>query len=930
MLSGTKLGRYEIRQKIGAGGMGEVYLAHDEQLDRKVALKVLLPEFCCDTERTNRFKLEAKAASALNHPNIITIYEVGIEDERLFIATELVDGITLRDRINSGEMTYLEAVKIGEQVADALSVAHDAHIVHRDIKPDNIMIRKDGIVKILDFGLAKPIFEQKVGAEDETVRLVQTQPGMVMGSVRYMSPEQARGKETDERTDVWSLGVVLYESLTGRNPFEGETVSDSLAAVIHLEPAPLEDVPEELQRIVRKALKKKSTERYQSIKDMALDLKDLRSEVEHQSGESRVSQFSKTVSVKKIDTDETQTLLHQTISADHHTREQREIAKTGERTSESRPKRSWLFPLTILLSAAILAFGGIYHLPKLFGSTAPVFQSIQSSRLTDNGTAHMAELSPDGKFVVFISSQDGKESLAVRQVVNGNIIQLVQPTMANFYPPAFAPDGDSVYYVTIEKGIGTLYQIPTLGGEIKKIIVDVDSKVTFAPDGKRLAFIRHNPTEGGDTLVIADSDGQNPQNFLLTKELNCDQFVGVDWTPDGESILVGMVKHKSELNQKLLLTRVALSDKQTMVVGEKGWLGVRGFEWLRDGSGIVLVGKANAGENSQVWHVSFPAGEVRQITNDTTEYGSVSVSKDGDLMVVTRIDVISSLWSRVPQTGEMRQLIAENKNLLGYWGISQMPDGKILFVKQTGKEVNIFSVEENGSNEKQLTAGSAYNQNPFATPDGKYIVFNSNRSGLFSVWRINADGSNPLQLTNTSGVFDSQPQISKDSRSVIFMRSTSDQGKTRLMKVSIDGGEAVPLLPETRKSEFFPRLSPDGKQLAYHSFEYDQANPNIEPKVTIVGFDGEQIDKSVKELESSITPEFKFSPDGKSLTYLNKSGIDNLWGQSLEDKRNEKPLTDFSSGNISNFAWANDGKKLFIVRAIFNSDVILIKDNAKN
>jgi eukaryotic-like serine/threonine-protein kinase len=331
MLSGTKLGRYEIRQKIGAGGMGEVYMAHDSQLDRKVALKVLLPEFCCDEERTNRFKLEAKAASALNHPNIITIYEVGIEDERLFIATEFVDGITLRDRINSGEMTYLEAIKIAEQVGDALAVAHEAHIVHRDIKPDNIMIRKDGIVKILDFGLAKPIFEQRVGAEDETIRLVKTQPGMVMGSVRYMSPEQARGKDTDERTDVWSLGVVLYETLTGKNPFEGETVSDSLAAVIHVEPAPLEDVPEELQRIVRKALRKKSAERYQSIKDLALDLRDLRMEAEHLSGETRLSQLSKTISIKKHDTDENATLLHETISADNHRASRADFQKPAKK-----------------------------------------------------------------------------------------------------------------------------------------------------------------------------------------------------------------------------------------------------------------------------------------------------------------------------------------------------------------------------------------------------------------------------------------------------------------------------------------------------------------------------------------------------------------------------------------------------------------------
>jgi len=927
MLSGTKLGRYEIRQKIGAGGMGEVYLATDEQLDRQVALKVLLPEFCSDDERTNRFKLEAKAASALNHPNIITIYEVGIEDERLYIATEFVDGATLRERLNSGEMTYLEAIKIAEQVADALAVAHEAGIVHRDIKPDNIMIRKDGIVKILDFGLAKPIFEQRVGAEDETVRLVKTQPGMVMGSVRYMSPEQARGKDTDARTDVWSLGVVLYETLTGKNPFEGETVSDSLAAVIHLEPAPLEDVPEELQRITRKALKKKSSERYQSIKDLALDLKDLRAEVEHHSGENRLNQFSKTVTIKKIDTDETQTLLHQTISADHLTREQSGISKTGEKKVSAKPKRAWAFPAMILLSAAVLAFAIV--LPRMLDGGTPVFQSIQASRLTDNGTANMAEISPDGKFVAFVSRQEGRESLAVRQVVNGNVIQLMQPSMQHFYQPAFTPDGDFIYYVLVDKGVGTLYKIPTLGGDNQKIIVDVDSKVTFSPDGKRLAFIRHNPNEGGDTIVVADSDGANPQAFVQTKEIGCDRFTGVDWSPAGDSILVGMFKNRGEPNQKLELATIDLTTKRRVPVGARGWLGVKNFEWLRSGEGIVLVGKANAGENSQVWFVTYPQGEARQVTSDTTDYGSVSVSADGSAMVVTRIDAISSLWSRVPQTGEMRQLIAENKNLLGYAGVSQTPDGKILFVKNTGKEVNIFSIEENGSGEKQLTAGSGVNQNPQATPDGKYIVFISNRTGSPTVWRIDADGGNPLQLTNPPNGVDTQLQVSRDGRSVVFMRSTSDGGKTRLMKVSIDGGEAVPVMPEGAKSEYLPRLSPDGKLLAYHTFEFDASNPNIEPKVRIVGFDGEKAVTGGREFETSINPEFKFSPDNKSLTYLNKSGIDNLWSQSLEDQKNEKPLTDFRSGNISNFAWSNDGKKLFIVRAIYNSDLVLIKDSTK-
>lgn len=928
MLSGTKLGRYEISKKIGAGGMGEVYLAHDEQLNRKVALKVLLPEFCCDPERTERFRLEAKAASALNHPNIITIYEVGIEDERLFIATEFVDGITLRERINTGELTYLEAIKIGEQVADALAVAHEAHIVHRDIKPDNIMIRRDGIVKILDFGLAKPIFEKSVGAEDETVRLVKTQPGMVMGSVRYMSPEQARGKETDERTDVWSLGVVLYETLTGKNPFEGETVSDSLAAVIHVEPAPLEDVPEELQRIVRKALKKKSAERYQSIKDFALDLKDLRLEAEHHSGENRLHQFSKTVTIPRHDTDKTETLLHQTISADHSTREQTGISKTGEKSVSAKPKHQWLLPLTIIISVAIITFGGLYQLPKIWGSNEPLFQSIQSSRLTDNGTANMAEISPDGRFVAFVNRQEGRRSLVVRQVATGTVMQVVPPTLLYFLQPTFSPDGDFIYYVSVDKGVGTLYQVTTLGGESKKIIVDVDSKVAFSPDGKRIAFIRHNPNEGGDAIILADADGSNPQAFLNTKEAGYDQFVGVEFSPDNDKLLIGVFKNRTQPNQRLQLATVALSDKRLEYVGDKGWLGLKSLEWMRNGGGIVLVAKANSGENSQVWLVSYPSGEARQITTDTTEYESASVSADGGTLVTTRIDAISSLWTRDSQTKEMKQVIAESKNLIGSGGISQMPDGKILFVKISGREVNIFSAEQSGENEKQLTSGSGYNQQPVATPDGKYIVFMSNRSGPYSIWRMNADGTNPVQLTNEQNAMDAQLQVSKDSRSVIFTRSTSDSGRTKVMKISIDGGEAALILPENTKSEAYPRISNDGKALAFFSFEYDIATLNLETKVTVVGFDGEKTDANRREITTIANPEYRFTPDNKSLTYLNRGGIDNIWNISLENRK-ETPLTDFTSGGISNFAWSNDGKKLFIVRAIYNSDLVLIKDSAK-
>jgi eukaryotic-like serine/threonine-protein kinase len=285
MSANTTLSHYRILSKIGAGGMGEVYLAQDTKLDRKVAIKFLHEEFSKDADKLNRFVQEAKAASALNHPNILTVYEIGEVDGKNYIATELIDGQTLREHLSHKESLQLNSIlKIGVQVSEALSAAHQAGIIHRDIKPENIMLRKDGYAKVLDFGLAK-LSEPKAiatGSEDATRVQVNTTPGMVMGTVSYMSPEQARGNLTDARTDIWSLGVVLYEMLAGKVPFTGETVNHTIVSILEKEPLLLEKVPAELQRIVRKSMTKDVDMRYQSARDLLIDLKNLRRDLDIQ------------------------------------------------------------------------------------------------------------------------------------------------------------------------------------------------------------------------------------------------------------------------------------------------------------------------------------------------------------------------------------------------------------------------------------------------------------------------------------------------------------------------------------------------------------------------------------------------------------------------------------------------------------------------
>jgi serine/threonine protein kinase/Tfp pilus assembly protein PilF len=285
-VEGKTIGLYKVLARLGAGGMGEVYLAQDPRLDRKIALKLLPAYFTKDANRLHRFEQEARAASSLNHPNILTIYEIGRADSHHFIATEFIDGVTLRERLTSTPMKLSEALEIAVQVAAALTAAHAANIVHRDIKPENIMIRDDGYVKVLDFGLAK-LTERPastIDTEAATRALVKTNPGMVMGTVQYMSPEQARGVPVDERTDIWSLGAVLYEMAAGRVPFEGETATDVILSVVEREPPPLarysREVPAELERIVNKALRKNREERYQTVKDLSLDLKNLKQELE--------------------------------------------------------------------------------------------------------------------------------------------------------------------------------------------------------------------------------------------------------------------------------------------------------------------------------------------------------------------------------------------------------------------------------------------------------------------------------------------------------------------------------------------------------------------------------------------------------------------------------------------------------------------------
>ena len=541
--SGSKLGRYEIRSHIGAGGMGDVYLARDTELDRNVALKVLPPAVASDQQRMRRFVQEAKAASSLNHQHIITIYEIGETDATRFIATEFIDGVTLRQQLKLGRLSLNETLDIGIQIATGLAAAHEAGIIHRDIKPENIMLRnRDGFVKLLDFGLAKltEISPAETDTEAPTRALVNTEAGTVMGTVTYMSPEQARGKPVDERTDIWSLGVVLYEMTTGIIPFGGESSADVIAAIVKTDPVPVTrlapEAPAKLEEIIAKTLEKDRDERYQTIKDLLVDLRRLKKRLDFESESERSTAPDQTHSIHTTPAAaQTATLdsVRPTSSAEYIVSEIKRH-KTGVILA--------VIAIPLLIGAAFLAWSK-FATP----ATPAAAPAMKITKLTSGGRVNglpidgSTSISPDGKYVVFTLNEAGKISMWVRQISTGSDVQILPASDLRNNGTTISNDSEFVYYVGMIRGnpSGTLYQIPILGGTPRKVIDRVRSPVSFSPNGSQFTFVREDEQQAS-SLVIANTDGSGERTLAVRKGNDWFGLEGPGWSPDGKFVACGV------------------------------------------------------------------------------------------------------------------------------------------------------------------------------------------------------------------------------------------------------------------------------------------------------------------------------------------------------------------------------------------------------
>lgn len=908
--------------------MGEVYLARDTQLDREIALKLLTAEVARDQQRLHRFLQEARAASALSHPNAAHIYEIGEVDGAHYIAMEFVEGLSLDRKIGGRPIPVSELLDIAIQIADALDEAHAKGITHRDIKSSNIVISSRGRVKVLDFGLAK--LASPAGATDKTsnselATRVKTSPGVVMGTVNYMSPEQALGREVDHRSDIFSFGVVLYEMATGRLPFSGDTVTETIDRITHVQPEAIArlnyNVPAELEVIVKKALRKDRNERYQAIHDLLLDLKELKRETDLALSLERSSPpASRTGELA------TETFIQSNISATSVP-----PAPPTAPISASHPTSSAEYIVgeikrhrTLVVAAIALvvivmvvgAFGIYKYASRQATSTKPpvVASNMKITRLTTNGKTENAAISPDGKTVVYVVREGGQRSLWIRQVATNSNVQIVAPAEVKIGRQTFSPDGNYVYYQSVDNDNpnGALFQVPAFGGTPRKISNFVSGPIAFSPDASRITFVRDDSVATGETqLIVANSDGSNERKLAALKGDWFFATSGPSWSPDGKLIAAAGGNYTGGFHLTILVVNAETGEHKEMT--SKRFLDTGRVSWLSDGSGVLVNAAEQGSGQSQIWMISYPGGEARTVTHDLSDYGGTSLTADSKSLVTVQFDSETNVWV-TPANDLSRGKQVTSSKREGEFGVVWTPNNRVVYTSMASGNSDIWIMNADGTTQQQLTTDPQWDDSPVVSPDGRYIFFNSMRGKLPSVWRMDIDGGNVKQITDHE---DYVQDVSPDGQWMVF--ASWSTGRMTLWKVGIDGGSPVQI------SNLFisnATISPDGKIIACNS---QDEKSNAPPKLVLLPFEG---GTPIKTFDMAPTFRGKpaWTPDGRAITvYDTRTGTPNLWSQPV-DGGPLKQLTDFKPDGLLARAWSRDGKFVALARGRVTSDVILISN----
>jgi len=739
--AGRDLGRYRLLARLGSGAMGDVYEALDTTLDRRVAVKILPPEVASDPQRVRRFAQEARTASALNHPHLISIFDIGQQDDVQFIAMEKIDGRTLRDVLAAGRMPLARGLELMAQIADALAAAHAAGVVHRDLKPENIMVSESGYPKVLDFGLARS--EALVSSD------APTETGVVLGTAGYMSQEQAEGLPADARSDIFSLGCILYEVVTGRRAFRGKSAIDTLHDIVHSEPAPMTGAPAELQRIVRKALAKNPNDRYQSARDLAIDLREL---------------------ARQLD----------------------------------KPRRNT--GAIVVAAIAVVAIAVTIALLVRRHSAAPVAPRVH--RLTVTGDVISAVLSPDGKYLCFVTARAEGQTIWLRQLATGQDLALAPlPPASGVFGETFTPDGSAIDYVLKSRSdtAGSLYRVSVLGGRSERLLGGIESPVSFAPDARRFTYVRGEFPHAGETaLMIANADGSGAR-ALATRRYP-EMFVpiffnGPAWSPDGRLIAAVVKRNANPAEAKLIAFPVdggadsPISDHRWMTIGQAAW--------LPDGSAIAAIASDDPMDvaRQQVWLIPWPRGPARALTNDLLGHRNISISADGKTLVTVAADVTMQVWSVALDAASTPARTLSNGKTDGGGGIALTSDGRIAYAAYTGSGTMLRIASIDGSNAQPLTHEGVDARFPVGFSGGvAYLCSTNSESDLCT---IGLDGQG--RRVAIRNVDPAPIAISRDGSTVAY------QVNRRLWIAKSDGSGAHALSSDLAIDESF---SPSGDRIA--------------------------------------------------------------------------------------------------------------------